>query len=300
MTRTFSSRAWVLAGLALLSCDDRTEPDAATDAQLQVKGGQFFRGDMPGDESGPPVKTVAISPIVHPGSVGRTCSGVMDPLGDRRRARDRGRQRLLDRPRGPAGRDRPGLSDVRDGHRVLVQASGRHAHVPRARGRRSGPLRRVVREAARRDARAAPGRPARDLAHVGRRGRPRSPCRRPARRRDLEAQHQLVRAAASGRVAGAAEHAASRRRPRFRLECRVRAGRATRGERRLRGQAAERALRRARRHLLAVQGRRCALARRGVLDGVSIGAAQGSSTEYDTRFSHDRGAGVLALELDVP
>jgi hypothetical protein len=38
----------------------------------------------------------------------------------------------------------------------------------------------------------------------------------------------------------------------------------------------------------------------GFLDGVSIGAAQGASTEYDTRFSHDRGAGVLALELDVP
>ena len=38
----------------------------------------------------------------------------------------------------------------------------------------------------------------------------------------------------------------------------------------------------------------------GFLDGVSIGAAEGSSTEYDTRFAHDRGAGVLALELDVP
>ena len=38
----------------------------------------------------------------------------------------------------------------------------------------------------------------------------------------------------------------------------------------------------------------------GFLDGKSIGAAEGSSTEYDTRFSHDRGAGVLALELDVP
>ena len=69
----------VLALTALLSCDDRTQPDAATDAQLQVKGGQFFRGDMPADASGPPVKTVAVSPIVHPGSVARTCSGVMDP-----------------------------------------------------------------------------------------------------------------------------------------------------------------------------------------------------------------------------
>ena len=36
------------------------------------------------------------------------------------------------------------------------------------------------------------------------------------------------------------------------------------------------------------------------LEGASLGAAQGSSTDFDTRFSHDRGAGVLALELDVP
>jgi hypothetical protein len=36
------------------------------------------------------------------------------------------------------------------------------------------------------------------------------------------------------------------------------------------------------------------------LDGVSIGAAQGSSFASDTSYSHDRGAGVLALELDVP
>jgi hypothetical protein len=33
--------------------------------------------------------------------------------------------------------------------------------------------------------------------------------------------------------------------------------------------------------------------------GASMGTASGVSTEHDTRFSHDRGAGVLALELDV-
>lgn len=37
-----------------------------------------------------------------------------------------------------------------------------------------------------------------------------------------------------------------------------------------------------------------------LLDGRSIGAAEGLATEFDTRFSHDRGAGVLALEVDVP
>jgi hypothetical protein len=36
------------------------------------------------------------------------------------------------------------------------------------------------------------------------------------------------------------------------------------------------------------------------LAGVSIGSANGISTDADTRFPHDRGAGVLALELDVP
>lgn len=37
-----------------------------------------------------------------------------------------------------------------------------------------------------------------------------------------------------------------------------------------------------------------------LLDGKRIGAAQGTSTELDTHFDHNRGAGVLALELDVP
>jgi hypothetical protein len=37
-----------------------------------------------------------------------------------------------------------------------------------------------------------------------------------------------------------------------------------------------------------------------VLDGVRIGGAQGMSTENDLRFEHNRGGGLLALELDVP
>ena len=36
------------------------------------------------------------------------------------------------------------------------------------------------------------------------------------------------------------------------------------------------------------------------LDGVRIGAAEGVSTETDLRYDHNRGGGVLALELDVP
>jgi hypothetical protein len=37
-----------------------------------------------------------------------------------------------------------------------------------------------------------------------------------------------------------------------------------------------------------------------VLDGKRIGSASGTATEADLRFAHDRGAGVLALEIDVP
>ncbi len=37
-----------------------------------------------------------------------------------------------------------------------------------------------------------------------------------------------------------------------------------------------------------------------LLDGVRIGSASGVSTDYDVRFEHNRGGGVLALELDVP
>lgn len=63
----------------LASCDDATTPDLALDAKLRVSGGQFFRGDMPAAIDGPGVRTVTLSPIVTPGSAGRTCSGVIDP-----------------------------------------------------------------------------------------------------------------------------------------------------------------------------------------------------------------------------
>jgi hypothetical protein len=66
--------------LALLaSCTDGSVPDQALDARLRVSGGQFFRGDMPAPEDGPAVKELTLSPIVRAGSVARTCSGVIDP-----------------------------------------------------------------------------------------------------------------------------------------------------------------------------------------------------------------------------
>lgn len=73
-------RLVLLAALSVLvSCDDATDADLGSDAQLRVAGAQFFRGGPPEDASGPPVKSVNLSPIVRPGSVDRSCSGVLDP-----------------------------------------------------------------------------------------------------------------------------------------------------------------------------------------------------------------------------
>ena len=63
------------------------------------RAAQFFRGAMPADESGPAVKSVTLSPIVHPGAAGRHVLGRARSRGDRRRARARRRRRLLDRAR---------------------------------------------------------------------------------------------------------------------------------------------------------------------------------------------------------
>src|SRR5262249_3254304 len=39
---------------------------------------------------------------------------------------------------------------------------------------------------------------------------------------------------------------------------------------------------------------------RAVIDGVQVAAAQGTSIDSDTRGAHDRGAGLTALQFDVP
>jgi hypothetical protein len=68
----------MLGILALASCDDSATPDEALDANLRVEGAQFYRGNMPIEETGPPVRSVTLSPIVTPGSAGRSCSGAME------------------------------------------------------------------------------------------------------------------------------------------------------------------------------------------------------------------------------
>jgi hypothetical protein len=77
--RTLTPVAAVVSLALLASCEDATTPDQALDAKLRVSGGQFFRGDMPAAEDGPATRTVTLSPIVQPGSAGRTCSGVIEP-----------------------------------------------------------------------------------------------------------------------------------------------------------------------------------------------------------------------------
>ena len=70
--------AWLATVLMLASCDDTTA-DAGLDAYLRVDGAQFHRGGMPAEIVGPLVKNVSVSPIVRPGASGRSCSGVVEP-----------------------------------------------------------------------------------------------------------------------------------------------------------------------------------------------------------------------------
>lgn len=62
----------------LVSCD-ATTPDQGRDAKLQVTGGQFFREALPSAENGPAVRSVTVSPVVRAGANDRSCSGTVDP-----------------------------------------------------------------------------------------------------------------------------------------------------------------------------------------------------------------------------
>jgi hypothetical protein len=69
--------AWLVSSAT--ACDDRTKADDGRDAALQVAGAQFFRQDMPADQGGPAVKTVTISPSVPAGATDRRCGGDAAP-----------------------------------------------------------------------------------------------------------------------------------------------------------------------------------------------------------------------------
>lgn len=73
-------RAWallVVAGALAASCD-RTLADDGLDASLHVDGAQFFRGPMPADAMGPKVQTVTVGASFTAGSVDKSCTGEID------------------------------------------------------------------------------------------------------------------------------------------------------------------------------------------------------------------------------
>ncbi|AKV01574.1 hypothetical protein AKJ09_08237 [Labilithrix luteola] len=70
--------ALFVASFAALASCDATNPDQGRDAKLQVTGGQFFREALPSAETGPAVRSVTVSPIVRAGANDRTCSGTVD------------------------------------------------------------------------------------------------------------------------------------------------------------------------------------------------------------------------------
>jgi hypothetical protein len=59
---------------AVLACD-RTQPDAGLDASLRVTGAQFFREAMPSDTSGPKVISVTVGSKFSAGATQRSCIG---------------------------------------------------------------------------------------------------------------------------------------------------------------------------------------------------------------------------------
>jgi len=292
--------ALALAAPSLVSCDDRTQPDAATDAQLRVLGGQFFRGHMPVDASGPPVKTVTVSPIVHPGSVARTCSGVMDPSATAVALAVEGDSGYWIVPAGLPDVTAPGFptfatdiafsTSLPAGTRMFVaravDAAGHFGasftrpldvtSVPRPVGRFVISLTwnneadldlHVVDplgvEIWKRNINSYEPPPPGASPEP-----PNTP--HPGGILDFDSNAQCVQ---DGR----------------RAENVVYADRPPSGHYVVRVDTFS---------LCKAAGARWRV--EGFVDGASIGAAEGSSTEYDTRFSHDRGAGVLALELDVP
>ncbi|MEO7108915.1 MAG: hypothetical protein ABI183_00640 [Polyangiaceae bacterium] len=59
-----------------------TKPDTGSDAILQVSGAQFFRGPMPSTESGPAVASLLLATTeVYPGEIDKPCTGALSADG---------------------------------------------------------------------------------------------------------------------------------------------------------------------------------------------------------------------------
>jgi hypothetical protein len=289
----------VAGGLA--SCDDTTTPDVGLDAELRVTGGQFFRGDMPAEDgAGPAVKSVALTLAVQPGTSARKCAGVLTSPATAVALSiegDLGYWIVAAGLPDVTAKGFPTFAAKLDfAQRLPV---GTHAFVARAvdAAGHFGPAstsplvvtpyptpagRFVVSltwdtqadldlhltdpsgvEIWKRNINSYEPPPPGSSPEA-----PGTP--HPGGILDFDSEAQCV---PDGRHA---EHV-------------VYADKPPTGHYVARVDTYE---------LCGASGAHWRV--EGFLDGVSIGAVEGSSTEYDTRFSHDRGAGVLALELDVP
>jgi hypothetical protein len=272
--------------------------DQGVDADLQVSGGQFFRNTRPVENGGPRVKTVTASPSVRPGSVG-TCSGALEPEAT-------GVALALDGDRGywvlPAGLPDVAspqfptfLASIAFGSRIRQGARTLEVHAVDEQGRFGPGATRLVNV-------AASARPTgRFVVHLkwdndadldlhvvepsgveifkrntdsqdkAPSGSPPEPgAERSGGRLDFDSNASCVR---DGRRAESVVYLAPP--PRGRYIVRVDA--------------------------FSLCNQINAWWRvEAVLDGRTIGTSEGLATEVDTRFPHDRGAGVLALEIDVP
>jgi hypothetical protein len=73
----FVALLFALLFSVVMSCD-RTQSDQGLDAELRVTGAQFFRETMPADGSGPKVQSVTVGTQFSAGATGKSCSGETD------------------------------------------------------------------------------------------------------------------------------------------------------------------------------------------------------------------------------
>ncbi len=70
----------ILALALVVACDGTAKPDEGDDAQLRVAGAQFVRGAMPDATNGPAVASVVlVSTAIRPGATGRSLTGALKP-----------------------------------------------------------------------------------------------------------------------------------------------------------------------------------------------------------------------------
>ena len=64
--------------LVLMACSDGVDSDNGADASMLVGKAQFFRAAMPDDASGPGVKAASVAAVITVGQSDRSCTGSLD------------------------------------------------------------------------------------------------------------------------------------------------------------------------------------------------------------------------------